>query len=88
MHRRDFLRLLLSSPAAQYVDYEKLLWIPGEKKIFLPSDPLGTFFDLDALNGILYHDYSYNYCGDWMGLARVGLTPDDLAKVTWEGFKK
>ena len=33
MDRRDFLGLL----AAFTVDPEKLLWIPGEKKIFIPS---------------------------------------------------
>lgn len=37
MNRRDFLKFLLVTPAAEFVDYEKLLWIPGEKTIFLPS---------------------------------------------------
>lgn len=36
MNRRDFLKFLLATPAATFVDYEKLLWIPGEKTIFLP----------------------------------------------------
>ncbi len=37
MKRRDFLRILLAAPIAATVDVEKLLWIPGEKTIFLPS---------------------------------------------------
>jgi hypothetical protein len=41
MNRRDFLRLMLAAPAAAYVDYEQLLWVPGEKTIFIPS---GTEF--------------------------------------------
>jgi hypothetical protein len=28
---------MLASAAASYVDYEQLLWVPGEKTIFLPS---------------------------------------------------
>ena len=37
MRRRDFLQILLGSAAASYIDYEKLLWIPGEKTIFIPA---------------------------------------------------
>lgn len=36
MKRRDFLRFLLASPIALQLDVEKLLWVPGEKKIFFP----------------------------------------------------
>ena len=36
MTRRDMLKVLLGTAAASYVDYEKLLWIPGEKTIFIP----------------------------------------------------
>ena len=37
MNRRDLLKVLLGSAAATFVDYEKLLWVPGEKRIYLPS---------------------------------------------------
>lgn len=37
MHRRDFLKLLLSAPIAYELDIEKLLWVPGKKTIFLPT---------------------------------------------------
>jgi len=36
MRRRDFLKFLLGTAAASYIDYEQLLWIPGEKTIFIP----------------------------------------------------
>lgn len=37
MNRRDLLKYLMATPLAATMDYEKLLWIPGEKKIFLPK---------------------------------------------------
>jgi len=37
MHRRDFLRFLLTAPIAAQLDVEKLLWVPGEKTIFIPE---------------------------------------------------
>jgi hypothetical protein len=37
MNRRDFLKLLLSAPIAYELDIDKLLWVPGQKTIFLPS---------------------------------------------------
>ena len=38
MNRRDMLRLFTSGAVgAMVLDPEKLLWVPGEKTIFLPS---------------------------------------------------
>lgn len=37
MNRRAFLRLLALGVAGHNLDVDRLLWIPGEKKIFLPS---------------------------------------------------
>lgn len=62
MHRRDFLRLLLATPIAMQLDVEKLLWVPGEKKIFIPEVPI-------SLYGIPYH-MSYAEVGIWMGFSR------------------
>lgn len=36
MDRRSFLKFLLATPIAAHLDVEKLLWIPGEKTVFLP----------------------------------------------------
>lgn len=65
MNRRDLLRYLLSTPLATVIDYEKLLWIPGEKTIFIPSQAQIYF-----LYGIPYH---YNNCciGSWLGISRA-----------------
>jgi hypothetical protein len=37
MNRRGFFSILAGAAAALTLDPEKLLWVPGEKKIFLPS---------------------------------------------------
>lgn len=38
MNRRDFLKGILTASAAVYtIDIDKLLWVPGEKKIFIPN---------------------------------------------------
>ena len=43
MHRRRFLRLLTGSAAgivlAPALDLDRLLWVPGERTIFLPCQP-------------------------------------------------
>lgn len=64
MKRRDFLKLLLATAAAEYVDYEKLLWIPGEKKIFIPESIDATLF------GIPYHQTNASM-GTWLGISRT-----------------
>jgi len=55
VNRRNFLRLVASGLAASTLDIDKLLWIPGEKTIFLPSLHRLTYSQiLDAeLNRIL-----------------------------------
>ena len=40
MNRRAFLRLLALGVAGHNLDIDRLLWIPGEKTIFLPSKGL------------------------------------------------
>lgn len=39
MERRQFLKLLLSGVAGHTLDIDRLLWIPEQKTIFLPSNP-------------------------------------------------
>jgi hypothetical protein len=36
MDRRHFLKLIALGVVAHELDLDKLLWVPGEKKIFLP----------------------------------------------------
>lgn len=42
MDRRDFLKILLASATASYVDYEKLLWIPSPH-IVVPDISLNSY---------------------------------------------
>ena len=37
LNRRTFIRAILASGVAHTLDLDKLLWIPGQKTIFLPS---------------------------------------------------
>lgn len=39
MNRRDFIRLLSMGTAGLELDLDRLLWVPGEKKIFLIQQP-------------------------------------------------
>lgn len=36
MNRRAFISLLMSSAIAHTLDIDKLLWVPGQKTIFIP----------------------------------------------------
>jgi hypothetical protein len=50
MNRRDFLRgLLMSSVAAYTLDIDKLLWVPGQKKIFIPDNKIISASQIVAL---------------------------------------
>lgn len=49
MNRRAFLELIASGLIASTVDVDRLLWIPNQKTIFIPSaDPL-LYDDLNWL---------------------------------------
>jgi len=37
MNRREWLKLMLTGAAGLALDVDKLLWIPGQKTIFIPS---------------------------------------------------
>src|SRR5258708_2049208 len=74
MHRRSFLHFLLATPLAAVIDYEKLLWIPGEKTIFIPSPKQVEFMNLIietpiSLFGIPYHENDGSI-GRWMRFER------------------
>ena len=45
MDRRGFLRLLALGLVGSQVDVDKLLWVPGEKKIFLPTPSIYKLSD-------------------------------------------
>lgn len=47
MNRRSFLRALLAATPALVLDPEKLLWVPGQKKIFDLGANLGVDFGIE-----------------------------------------
>lgn len=38
MNRRFFLRLIAAGVIGHELDLDKLLWLPGQKKIFIPTE--------------------------------------------------
>lgn len=62
--RRDFLKFLGASAIGLHLDIEKLLWVPGEKTIFIPSEKQILYY-----NGIPYHE-STGTIGTWLGIER------------------
>lgn len=64
MTRRELLKLISAGVIGSTVDIDKLLWIPGRKKIFIPSARQVAF-----LEGIPYHADT-STVGTWMGIVR------------------
>lgn len=49
MDRRNFLRLLATGVIGHTLDVDKLLWVPGQKKIFIPSTKQLSIHDIIAI---------------------------------------
>jgi hypothetical protein len=87
MQRRDFLKILLTTPLAEFVDYEKLLWIPKTQivvpSLWRPTAAQQKFLDTDDkfifFFGIPYHSQP-NPIGTWLGIER-SKTPQFSAKI-------
>lgn len=54
MNRRELLRLLTTGLVGYQLDLDRLLWIPGAKKIFLPSPKI----KLGTINFILKTNFT------------------------------
>lgn len=56
MNRRGFLQNAMLAAAALVVDPEKLLWTPGQKRIFIPKSPAAisvwTYYHYDIPSGV------------------------------------
>jgi hypothetical protein len=59
-------------PLAATLDVEKMLWVPGEKKIFIPNQSILDNLDWKTISlyGIPYHYYSVDACDSWLGFSR------------------
>ena len=72
VNRRQFLRLLSLGVVVSTVDVEQLLWVPGKKTIFIPSEAQSAFITRTAqskLWGIPYHQSNASM-GTWLGIQR------------------
>ena len=49
MNRREWLKLILSGAAGLALDPEKLLWVPGQKTIFIPSGKILTYSQIVSM---------------------------------------
>jgi len=76
--RRQFLRTLAAGLVASTVDVDRLLWVPGEKTIFIPAPSLdirGMEYHYVALDEqIEFLDYKDAYEGLFGGAAGGGKT--------------
>lgn len=64
MHRRDFLRLLLSTPIAATLDVEKLLWVPSTQ-VVVPELPV-IYGTIGAINRAAYSFWrTQQLCRHW-----------------------
>jgi hypothetical protein len=73
--RRGFLRLFGAAAAAAVLDPERLLWVPGQKTIFIPSPRQVMFLEagrrggktaalVDAILKQHYEQYVFDSCND------------------------
>jgi len=49
VNRREWLKLILSGAAGLALDPEKLLWVPGQKTIFIPSGKILTYSQIVSM---------------------------------------
>lgn len=49
VNRRDFLKLISLGVIGHTIDIDRLLWVPGEKTIFIPSTKRITLEQIIAL---------------------------------------
>lgn len=75
LSRKDFIKRLLAAGISLTVDPEQLLWVPGAKKIFLPTDAQVKFFNIPGsvtltLVGVPYHTHD-GFTRQWLGFYRT-----------------
>lgn len=54
MERRTFLRTLALAAAGVTFDPERLLWVPGQKTIFIPSAPIRCRLTIGDIVAVTY----------------------------------
>jgi hypothetical protein len=86
MNRRDMLRLFTSGVVgAMVLDPEKLLWVPGEKTIFLPAATATAYtlpesalalwtLAVRVIEHPMGAQYGYGYATEWIEIDRTEKT--------------
>lgn len=65
MNRRSFLSSAIASVAALAIDPERLLWVPGAKKIFIP--PSRSLVLLPAIDLLHFRQGDFITISSWVG---------------------
>jgi hypothetical protein len=85
MNRRDFLAML---GAVAVTDPERLLWVPGQKKIFIPTD-LGPWISLNIAatraSGLLHNGLGSRF--DFISVVRYTAL-DPICKQAYDNWAK
>ncbi len=76
MNRRLFLSSLTAAAAGFALDPERLLWVPGARKFFLPVREFTEFDRDEAL-----------WQAQWLGY-RAGLSIDMITRFEFDGVKE
>lgn len=74
MNRRKFLELFALGVAGHTLDIDRLLWVPGQKTIFVPTQAQVKLYASDKaidlfLAGIQYHHFNAS-TREWLGFNR------------------
>lgn len=71
MNRRQLLKLITFGVVGHTLDIDRLLWVPGQKTIFIPSDAQVAFLikEFPLMHGLSYYEDN-PYAGTWMGITR------------------
>jgi len=91
MNRRDFIKLMASASVAATFDWEKMLWVPGAKQIFIPTPKQIEVFGSGArvINAnsvirslfVIDQDGVYRYINDLNMYKRVMHKVGDIANL-------
>lgn len=86
MNRRNFLRALVAAAGSGF-DPERLLWVPGRRKIFLPPNRFLTFdiISRDALRilekSLAFQRVHNRYLSEWVETYEAESKIGDVIRV-------
>lgn len=87
MNRREFLALGSAATAAMVLDPERLLWVPGARTFFLPSQQIVTADTLTEAVRLGFHAHVPDGHGGWAQM-EIHLSGAVSAERLVERFKR